>query len=68
MKPVVGDMSHKHESGIHTNSLIKDSKSYQLYEPAEVGKEKQGFVFGTHAGSNALADFLKKLDDNAETL
>jgi homocitrate synthase NifV len=57
-KPIVGDMTHKHESGIHTNSMLRDQRSYELYSASEVGKKGSEFVFGSHSGSNALINLL----------
>jgi homocitrate synthase NifV len=57
-KPIVGEMTHKHESGIHTNSLIRDKRSYEPFSASEVGKADSTFVFGTHSGSAALMNFL----------
>jgi len=58
-KPIVGEMTHKHESGIHTSSLLKDKKSYEPFSPNEIGKSESTFVFGTHSGSYALNAFLE---------
>ena len=59
-KPIVGEMTHKHESGIHTNSLLRDKRSYEPFSASEVGKEESSFVFGTHSGSAALIDFFSR--------
>jgi homocitrate synthase NifV len=59
-KPIVGDMTHRHESGIHTNSMLRDSRSYELYSANEVGKKGSTFVFGTHSGSAAINNLLEK--------
>lgn len=59
-KPVVGEMSHKHESGIHTNSMLRDKRSYELFSASEVGQKTSGFVFGSHSGSAALEALLLK--------
>ena len=58
-KPIIGEMTHRHESGIHTNSMLRDSRSYELYSATEVGKTGSTFVFGTHSGSAALQNLLK---------
>jgi homocitrate synthase NifV len=59
-KPITGEKVFKHESGIHTNSLLKDKKSYQLICETETGlKSDSGIVFGKHSGTNALMDFFK---------
>jgi homocitrate synthase NifV len=60
MKPISGEMAFKHETGIHINSLLKDTRSYQLFNPEEVGMKSNNFVFGIHSGSAALIDFFRK--------
>lgn len=57
-KPIVGDMVLCHESGIHTNSLLKDINSYQIIQPESIGAKQPNFVFGKHSGSNAIVAFL----------
>jgi len=58
-KPIVGEMTHKHESGIHTSSLLRDRNSYEAFNAKDVGKTDSTFVFGTHSGSAALINFFK---------
>jgi homocitrate synthase NifV len=58
-KPIIGDMTHKHESGIHINSLIHDKRTYEAYFAYEVGKSDSSFIFGTHSGSAALIEYFK---------
>ncbi len=60
MKPVTGEMAHKHESGIHINSILKNAQTYELFSAKEVGKAGPAFVFGTHSGSAALIHFFQK--------
>jgi homocitrate synthase NifV len=72
MKPVTGDMAHKHESGIHTNSIIKNSQTYELFSAKEIGKIGSEFVFGTHSGRYAIINFFRnkkmELTSNDATL
>jgi homocitrate synthase NifV len=64
-KPVIGEKVFKHESGIHTNSILKDKKSYQLICETETGlKPDSGIVFGKHSGTRALIDFYKTKGHN----
>lgn len=59
-KPITGEKVFKHESGIHTNSLLKNKKTYQLIDETETGRKKDsGIVFGKHSGTKALIDFFK---------
>jgi homocitrate synthase NifV len=57
-KPIVGEMTHRHESGIHTNSMLNDHRSYELYSAKDVGKNGSEFVFGIHSGSKSLINLL----------
>ncbi len=57
-KPVTGQMVLAHESGIHTNCIIRNVRSYQPFTAEEVGSRENEFVFGKHSGSAALIDFL----------
>lgn len=58
-KPVTGSKVFCHESGIHTNSLLKNRNTYQVINAASVGRKEGEFVFGKHAGSGALIAFLQ---------
>jgi homocitrate synthase NifV len=67
-KPVTGSKVFSHESGIHTNSLLKNRNTYQIINAASVGRKEGEFVFGKHAGSGALIAFLqsKKINISRE--
>lgn len=67
-KPITGSKVFSHESGIHTNSLLKNRKTYQIINAASVGRKEGEFIFGKHAGSGALMDFLqsKKINISRE--
>ena len=58
-KPVTGSKVLTHETGIHTNLLLKNRETYQIIEASTIGKKESGFVFGKHSGSNALMEFYK---------
>lgn len=59
-KPVTGSMVLTHESGIHTNCLLNNRKSYQIIEAKKVGQTEQPFVFGKHSGCKSLIHFFAK--------
>lgn len=60
-KPITGEKVFMHESGIHTNALIKNKKSYQLINEKETGRDFElNIVFGKHSGSAALIEFFKQ--------
>lgn len=59
-KPITGEKVYQHESGIHTNSLIKDLKTYQLINSKDSGRNgKPEIVFGKHSGTGALSSFYE---------
>lgn len=39
-QPAVGDNAFAHESGIHADGALKDSRNYELYDYTEVGRGK----------------------------
>ena len=59
-KPITGSMVLSHESGIHTNCLLKDRNTYQLIQAARIGREEQEFVIGKHSGKSTILHFLEE--------
>lgn len=59
-KPITGKMVLSHESGIHTNSLLKDRRSYQLIDAAKVGRKEEDFLIGKHSGKATLEYFMQQ--------
>jgi len=57
-KPITGSLVLTHESGIHTNCLLKDRNTYQLISAAKVGKEEQKFLIGKHSGKSTIIYYL----------
>lgn len=57
-KPVVGTRIFSHESGIHCAGLLKDSSSYQLFDPKLVGNQAGQFVIGYHSGTAGIRHLL----------
>ncbi|MHA1341932.1 MAG: LeuA family protein [Promethearchaeota archaeon] len=64
-KPVVGDFSFSHESGLHVNAILSHPLSYEPINPKIVGRTRK-FFLGKHSGSgaiiNALTEKLKLMD------
>lgn len=58
-QPVVGYNAFTHESGIHTDGVIKNSATYEPIQAESLGRERR-FVFGKHTGTTAIADRLEK--------
>ncbi|QQZ29652.1 homocitrate synthase [Thiothrix subterranea] len=52
-KSLVGEGVFTHESGIHVDGLLKDSRNYQGVDPADIGRHHQ-LVLGKHSGSHGV--------------
>ena len=52
-RPIVGKDIFSHESGIHVNGMIKNSASYEAFEPEGVGLQRY-FPIGKHSGTSTL--------------
>jgi len=59
-KPITGRAVLSHKSGIHTNSLINDRKSYQIIEAKKIGTKEHEFIFGKHSGKASIVNFFQK--------
>jgi homocitrate synthase NifV len=59
-KPITGEKVLTHETGIHTNLILKNRETYQVINASSIGREEVGYIFGKHSGSNALHDFLQR--------
>jgi len=60
-KAIVGTNVFAHESGIHTDGVIKNPKNYEVFNPAEVGLARQ-IVVGKHSGSHTILHKFKEYD------
>ncbi|MEA3201360.1 MAG: 2-isopropylmalate synthase [Thermoplasmata archaeon] len=58
-QPVVGYNAFTHESGIHTDGVIKNAATYEPIQAEHLGRERR-FVFGKHTGTTAVTDRLEK--------
>jgi 2-isopropylmalate synthase len=58
-QPVVGYNAFTHESGIHTDGVIKNAATYEPIQAEDLGRERR-FVFGKHTGTTAVNDRLEK--------
>lgn len=52
-KSLVGAAVFTHESGIHTDGILKDPRNYQGVDPATLGRHHQ-LVLGKHSGTHAV--------------
>ena len=59
-KAVVGERVFAHESGLHTDGVLKDPKNYEGFDTAEVGLTRQ-FIVGKHSGSSGVIDRYKDM-------
>lgn len=57
-KPVVGRNAFSHESGIHTHGMLKDPLTYEVLNPALVGRERR-FIMGKHSGRHLVQHVLE---------
>jgi 2-isopropylmalate synthase len=53
-KAIVGRNAFAHEAGIHQDGMIKDSRTYEIMRPADVGQTSDQLVLGRHSGRHAV--------------
>ncbi|MGM0472311.1 MAG: homocitrate synthase [Bacillota bacterium] len=71
-KAIVGTHMFAHESGIHTDGVLKNASTYEVFTPEEVGLQRQ-IVIGKHSGKKAIINKFKEYgiklsDQEAENL
>ncbi len=59
-KAIVGENAFAHESGIHSDGIIKNSATYEPMTPELVGRSRK-FIIGKHMGTHGLDSRLKEL-------
>jgi len=60
-KAIVGANAFSHSSGIHQDGFLKDSLTYEIINPEEVGAESSKIVLTARSGRHALAYRFQKL-------
>ena len=60
-KAIVGANAFSHSSGIHQDGFLKDSTTYEIITPEEVGAEGSKIVLTARSGRSALAFRLQKI-------
>jgi 2-isopropylmalate synthase len=60
-KAIVGSNAFSHSSGIHQDGFLKDSLTYEIISPEEVGADSSRIVLTARSGRSALAYRLQKL-------
>ena len=63
-KAIVGANAFAHEAGIHQDGVLKNRRTYEIMDAAEVGFGETRLVLGKHSGRNALRSKLEKLGYN----
>ena len=66
-KAIVGANAFAHEAGIHQDGMLKDSSTYQIMDPEELGLTMTlplGKHSGRHAFRRACTDAGMRLDDD----
>lgn len=58
-KPITGNMAMKHETGIHTRSIIKNRATYELFDAQEIGGKSE-FLFGKFSGKAAIQNLFER--------
>lgn len=52
-KPITGQNAFSHKSGVHTNGILKDSRTYEPFDPAILGRERK-IVIDKYTGRSAV--------------
>jgi homocitrate synthase NifV len=58
-QPIVGRNIFAHESGIHAKGMLKDSGTFEPFQPEEVGGERR-YVVGKHSGRAVVKHILEE--------
>jgi isopropylmalate/homocitrate/citramalate synthase len=56
-KPITGQNAFTHKSGVHTNGVLKDPRTYEPFDPALLGRERK-IVIDKYTGKSAVASRL----------
>ena len=60
-KAIVGRNAFAHEAGIHQDGMLKDSRTYEIMRPADVGQTPNQLVLGRHSGRHAVGQRAEQL-------
>jgi 2-isopropylmalate synthase len=53
-KPITGQNAFSHKSGVHTNGILKDPRTYEPFDPSILGRERK-IVIDKYTGRSAVA-------------
>ena len=56
-KPITGQNAFSHKSGVHTNGILKDPRTYEPFDPAILGRERK-IVIDKYTGKSAVQSRL----------
>jgi 2-isopropylmalate synthase len=56
-KPITGQNAFSHKSGVHTNGILKDPRTYEPFDPAILGRERK-IVIDKYTGKRAVQSRL----------
>jgi 2-isopropylmalate synthase len=60
-KPVTGINAFTHKSGVHTNGVLKDPRTYENFDPSLLGRERR-IVIDKYTGKRAVEARLAEFD------
>ncbi len=64
--PITGQNAFTHKSGVHTNGVLKDPRTYESFDPALIGRERK-IVIDKYTGKRAviarLAEYNIEISD-----
>jgi isopropylmalate/homocitrate/citramalate synthase len=66
-KPIIGENAFSHESGIHIDAIIQDSKTYEIINPELVGRRRT-LLFGKQSGKSGLKYALREYKPSEEEI
>ncbi|MFN3309352.1 MAG: Lrp/AsnC ligand binding domain-containing protein [Anaerolineales bacterium] len=52
-KPISGQNAFSHKSGVHTNGVLKDPRTYEPFDPALLGRERK-IIIDKYTGKSAV--------------
>lgn len=58
-KPITGQNAFSHKSGVHTNGVLKDPRTYEPFDPSLLGRERK-IVIDKYTGKSAVAARLEE--------
>lgn len=59
--PIVGESAFIHKSGVHTNAVIRNPKSYEIIDPSDFDESRIILIAHKLTGWNAVMDRAEKL-------